>query len=210
MRLTSGMPSYVHTSLASVRQQGFAMLLALVILMTAGLAAASARTNYLPNSFADLAEQVLPSVVDITVTKTVERGQGGLEDFLRRFDPRMPDRGPLPPRQQAGGGTGFVIDRDGIIITNNHVVEGADSITVRFQNGDEYEATLQGSDAGTDIAVIRIEPRHRLTALKFGDSDKARVGDWVITIGNPFGLSGTVTSGIISARNRNIQSGLYD
>ncbi|RMF11347.1 MAG: Do family serine endopeptidase [Alphaproteobacteria bacterium] len=171
-----------------------------------------AKPVYLPSSFADLAEQVLPSVVNITVTKEVPRTGGGLEDFLRRFDPRAPEQRerPLPPRRRSGGGTGFVVDAKGLIVTNNHVVEDADKITVQFQEGEEYDAELVGTDPATDLAVIRIDPKHKLTALKFGDSDKARVGDWVITIGNPFGLSGTVTAGIISARNRNIQTGLYD
>ncbi len=173
---------------------------------------ATARPESLPSSFSYLAKKVLPSVVNITVEKEVPQNAGGLEDFLRRFDPRAPEEPdkPLPPRKEAASGTGFVIDAKGIIVTNNHVVENADKIMVHFQNGDDYDAELVGTDPATDVAVLRIKPKHKLTPLTFGDSDKAQVGDWVITIGNPFGLSGTVTSGIISARNRNIQSGLYD
>jgi len=189
-------------------------MVALMLLATP-LGASQASAGFVPESFADLAESVLPSVVNITVTKEVPRSQGGLEDFLRRFDPRQ-QRGegeeeqPLPPRKRSGGGTGFIIDASGLIVTNNHVVGDADEITVRFQDNEEFKAELVGTDPATDLAVIRIKTDRKLKALEFGDSDKARVGDWVITIGNPFGLSGSVTAGIISARNRNIQTGLYD
>lgn len=167
-----------------------------------------------PATFADLAQQVLPAVVDITVEKTVQTTPA-IEEFMRRFRPQIPgqeddQQRPAPPRRRAGGGTGFIIDPNGVIITNNHVIEGADSISVRLQGGQEYKAKLIGSDTPTDIAVLKIETKQLLPAVKFGDSDKARVGDWVITIGNPFGLGGSVTAGIISARNRDINTGLYD
>lgn len=168
-----------------------------------------------PASFADLAEQVLPAVVNITVEKTVS-APAPIEEFFRRFGPRefgAPDNkddGNTPKRRRAGGGTGFIIDPAGILVTNNHVVEGADSITVALQNGDEYKAEVVGTDAPTDIAVLKITPKKPLPAVKFGDSNKVRVGDWVITIGSPFGLGGSVTAGIISARNRDINTGLYD
>mgnify|MGYP005847382123 CR=1 FL=1 len=188
-----------------------AFMVALMLLATPlGMSQASAR--FVPESFADLAESVLPSVVNITVTKEVPRSTGGLEDFLRRFDPRQQEEQeqPLPPRKRSGGGTGFIIDKSGLIVTNNHVVGEADEITVRFQDSEEHKAELVGTDPATDLAVIRIKTDRKLKALEFGDSDKARVGDWVVTIGNPFGLGGSVTAGIISARNRNIQTGLYD
>ncbi len=197
------------------RQAMFVTMLAMAALLLAAPAPQAAPTAPgAPATFADLAEQVLPAVVDITVEKTVQ-STPAIEEFMRRFGPRLPGQDddqqrPAPPRRRAGGGTGFIIDSQGVIITNNHVIEGADSITVRLQGGQEFKAKLIGSDAPTDIAVIKIETKRPLPAVKFGDSDKARVGDWVITIGNPFGLGGSVTAGIISARNRDINTGLYD
>nr|WP_279347179.1 Do family serine endopeptidase [Govania unica] len=196
--------------------------MAIGIAALAGVQPAGAQT--VP-SFADLAAKVLPSVVNITVTKTVE-GQPGIEEFLRRFGApgAGPDASPAPggkgqgkqddsssPRQRAtGGGTGFVVDPSGIIVTNSHVIEDADGITVKLQSGEEFKAEVIGSDPATDVAVIRIKPGRALTPVAFGNSDMARVGDWVLTIGNPYGLAGSVTAGIISARNRDINTGLYD
>ncbi len=114
------------------------------------------------------------------------------------------------PRHAISLGSGFVIDPSGIVVTNNHVIADADSITVTFQDGTDYKAELIGKDTKTDLAVLRIKPTKPLPALKFGDSDRTRVGDWVLAIGNPFGLGGSVTAGILSARAREINAGPYD
>jgi serine protease Do len=161
-----------------------------------------------PDGFADLAAAVLPGVVNINVTKTVNERDPKVEEFFKRFAPDGAQ--PEGPQKRSGGGTGFIIDASGIIVTNNHVIEDADDITVKLNNGDEYAAKLIGADPKTDIAIIRIKPKKKLTALRLGDSDASRVGDWVVTIGSPFGLGGTVTAGIISAYNRDINAGLYD
>jgi serine protease Do len=130
------------------------------------------------------------------------------DDFFQHFFgvPGMPHNGV----QMQAQGSGFLIGEDGYVVTNNHVIDGADKIVVAAQDGDEYEATLVGTDSKTDIALLKIDADNRLPSLQFGDSDKARVGDWVLAIGNPFGLGGTATAGIISARGRDIQSGPYD
>jgi serine protease Do len=161
-----------------------------------------------PDSFADLAAAVLPGVVNVNITKTVKEHDPRTEEFLKRFAPDS-DK-PEGPQRRTGGGTGFIIDADGTIVTNNHVIEDADDITVKLNNGEEYHAKLVGADPKTDLAVLRIKSKKKLPALKFGDSDASRVGEWVLTIGSPFGLGGTVTAGIISAYNRDINAGLYD
>ena len=172
-------------------------------------------------SFADVVQQVSPAVVSIKVTKTAEAvptgtfqsfngGQGTIpfDDFFQHFFgvPGMPQNS--MPMQALG--SGFLIDDGGYVVTNNHVIDGAEKIVVAAQNGDEFDATLVGTDPKTDIALLKIDDHDKLPSLKFGDSDKARVGDWVLAIGNPFGLGGTATAGIISARGRDIQSGPYD
>ena len=174
-------------------------------------------------SFADVVEQVSPAVVNIAVTKSarptptaalpgrVPRGDSRLDEFFGRFF-EMPGQSGTPrgPQRSQGQGSGFVVDTDGYIATNQHVIEGADEIIVTLQSGEKLEATLLGQDARTDLALIKIDAPRGLSALRFGDSDHARVGDWVLAIGNPFGLGGTATAGIISARGRDIQSGPYD
>jgi serine protease Do len=177
-------------------------------------------------SFADLVENVSPAVVNIAVTK-VERAMptagfdndprrrrpGGQElpfdEFLERFF-GMPGI-PMQPRERRsqGEGSGFVIDASGYIVTNNHVIDAADKITVTFQDGTKLDASVVGADPKTDLALIKVADDD-LRYVEFGDSDQARVGDWVVAIGNPFGLGGTATAGIISARGRNIQNGPYD
>ena len=168
-----------------------------------------------PDSFADLAEMLSPAVVNIS-TSTVIKDDNGLslprfpegspfEDFFKEFE----DKG--QSRRAQSLGSGFIIDASGIVVTNNHVIENADKISVILANDEVFEAELVGRDQKTDIAVLKIDPGDStLIAVPFGDSDKLRVGDWVMAIGNPFGLGGTVTAGIVSARGRDIGSGPYD
>ena len=169
------------------------------------------------DSFAELAEELSPAVVNISTSQIVaptpnQRGQrpempqSPFEEFFEEFFlPRD-----STPRKVSSLGSGFVIDSSGIIVTNNHVIESADEIMVTFSDGSKYEATLIGRDPKTDLALLRIEPSGPVPALKFGDALQSRVGDWVIAIGNPFGLGGSLSVGVISAINRNINSGPYD
>ncbi|MCF6158263.1 MAG: DegQ family serine endoprotease [wastewater metagenome] len=172
-----------------------------------------------PQSFADLAEEVKPAVVNISAITTVTvpghpfrqffgRDEGGpLEDFFRRFFGDLPDR----ELRQRSLGSGFIVDKDGFIITNNHVVGRADEISVVLADGREYKAKVIGRDPKTDLALIKITSIFRsLPVLRIGDSDRMRVGDWVLAVGNPFGLEHTVTQGIISATGRVIGAGPYD
>ena len=166
-----------------------------------------------PNSFADLAEKLMPSVVNISTTQTVVSRSN---PFPFEFPPGSPfedmfkEFGTPQERKASALGSGFIIDEKGIVITNNHVIKGAEDILVRFNDDKEYSAKIIGSDPLSDIAVLQIDSEDSFTPVKFGDSDKARIGDWVIAIGNPFGLGGTVTSGIISARNRSIGLSRYE
>jgi serine protease Do len=155
-------------------------------------------------------------VVNIKVTKVEKVGspqefpfpEGPYGDFFKRFFREMP-RHPESFRMQ-GAGSGVIISREGYILTNNHVVEGAREVTVTLADQQEYKARIVGRDSRTDLAVLKIDPREPLTAATMGDSDQLRVGDWVLAIGNPFGLSNTVTSGIVSAKGRVIGAGPYD
>jgi len=170
-----------------------------------------------PASFADLAEQLLPSVVNISTTQLVSGGAGQelpefppgspFEDFFDQFR-NPPENG--PPRRATALGSGFIIDPAGVVITNNHVIDAADEISVILQDGTEFAAEVVGTDPETDVAVLRVETDEPLPAVSWGDSDAARVGDWIIAIGNPFGLGGSVSAGIVSARGRDIQAGRYD
>ena len=219
-----------------------------------------------PDSFADLAARLLPSVVNISSTETVSddsqdddddpdqgtpgngpgdqggqnqggqnqgQGQGGknqnqvpipafppgspfekfFHDFMNQHGGGQgggPGGQASPARKMQSLGSGFIIDPSGVIVTNNHVIKGADSITVTLQDNTVLKAKLLGHDDKTDLALLKVETDHTLPAVAFGDSDKARVGDWVVAIGNPFGLSGTVTAGIVSSRGRSLDSGPYD
>ena len=166
--------------------------------------------------FSKLAEKSMPSVVNISAITVVEtRSQpfpfqfppgSPFEEFFKDFDQ---NRGPQKRRSTALG-SGFVIKDNGTVITNNHVIQNAEGILVKFTDGKEYEAKLIGTDPVSDIAVLKIQSNKKFPAVKFADSDKAKVGDWVLAIGNPFGLGGTVTQGIISAINRDINMGRYD
>ena len=166
-----------------------------------------------PASFADLAERLMPSVVNISTTQTVTTNSN---PFPFQFPPGSPiedmfkDFGTPQKRKVTALGSGFIIDSKGIVVTNNHVIQGAEDILVRVNGNKEYEATVIGADPLSDIAVLQIKSKEKFTSVKFGNSNKARIGDWVIAIGNPFGLGGTVTSGIISARNRSIGISRYE
>ena len=167
-----------------------------------------------PASFADLAEKLMPSVVNISTTQTVVTKSNPFPGF--EFPPGSPfedmfkEFGTPQERKASALGSGFIIDEKGIVITNNHVIQGADDILVRVNGDNEYEATIVGKDPLSDIAVLQIKSNEKFLPVKFGNSDEARIGDWVIAIGNPFGLGGTVTAGIISARNRNIGMSRYE
>ena len=165
-----------------------------------------------PESFADLADKLMPSVVNISTTQTVRTTTN---QFPFQFPPGSPfgemfkDFERPTERKASSLGSGFIISANGTVVTNNHVIAGADDIIVRV--GDkEYKAKVIGADPYMDIAVLRIETKDKFKPVSFGDSDKSRVGDWAVAIGNPFGLGGTVTAGIISARNRDINLTRYD
>ena len=172
-----------------------------------------------PQSFADLVDKVQPAVVNISTTTTVrvpgnpfqhffgQNPHDPFGDFFENFFGAVPDR----ELKQRSLGTGFIIDKSGLIITNNHVVERADEIKVKLTDSREFKASVIGRDPKTDLALIKISsPLEKLPVLPLGDSDKIRVGDWVLAVGNPFGLEHTVTKGIISATGRVIGSGPYD
>jgi serine protease Do len=165
-----------------------------------------------PDSFADLAEKLMPSVVNISTTQTIKTTNN---PFPFQFPPGSPfeemfkDFNQPTERKASSLGSGFIVDKEGTVITNNHVINNAEDIVVRVGEK-EYKAKIVGADPYMDIAVLKIESKDTFMPVKFGDSDKARVGDWVMAIGNPFGLGGTVTAGIISARNRDINLTRYD
>ena len=186
-----------------------------------------------PDGIADVAEKVIDAVVNISTSQTVEaKGGGGGSNTMPQLPPGSPfeeffddffknrrgpgggskggERGDNPPRKTNSLGSGFIIDTAGVVVTNNHVIADADEINVILNDGTKIKADLVGVDKKTDLAVLKIKPPKPLVAVKFGDSDKLRLGDWVIAIGNPFSLGGTVTAGIVSAKNRDISSGPYD
>jgi serine protease Do len=184
--------------------------IALPLLLAALLWAGSARARAAPDSFADLVDTLLPVVVNISTTQVVESPGGSqeFEEFFREFFER---RGEPPQRRRESSlGSGFIIDSSGYIVTNHHVIEGADEITVLLHDGSSLEAEVIGSDEKTDLAILKVSNGGPLPAAQWGDSDETRIGDWVIAIGNPFGLGGTVTAGIVSARERDIKAGPYD
>lgn len=186
-----------------------------------------------PDSFADLANRLLPAVVNVSISATLKPGEGDdddegpdgspgdgpqvpefppgspMEKFFHDFMNRKPSPD-APPRKMQALGSGFIISPDGYIVTNNHVVKDADHVSVTLQDDTVLKAKIIGRDSKTDLAVIKVESPHPLPTVPFGDSDTARVGDWVLAIGNPFGLSGTVTAGIVSSRGRSIERDAYD
>jgi serine protease Do len=223
-----------------VRSALFVMAAALAVPSGIGVGAIGATPAFAhsaPDGFADLAQRLLPGVVNISSSQTVTARNGGdagpevplfppgspFEKLFRDFMDRNhqgggqggknhgDNNGPAsPPRKMQSLGSGYIIDASGIVVTNNHVIEGADEITVTLQDNTSLKATLIGRDERTDIAVLQVKSDKPLPALPFGDSDKSRVGDWVVAIGNPFGLGGSVTAGIVSARGRDINQGPYD
>src|SRR5579885_2890526 len=192
----------------------FRPIFACALLTLSLVSPASARPA--PDSFADLAGKLLPTVVNISTSQTLKAPSQSampqlppgspLEDLFKNF------LGPKPnaPRHVTSLGSGFIIDPAGYIVTNNHVIENSEQITVTLNDGSTLPAKVVGRDIKTDLALLKVNPKKPLPATHFGDSDKARIGDWVIAIGDPFGLGSTVTAGIVSARNRNINAGPYD
>jgi serine protease Do len=182
-----------------------AIFASLALVLLAGPALAQSRLPL--DGFADLNERLSPAVVNIATSQRVE----GVDDL-----PRFPPGSPLErfnsdeQAQITSLGSGFIISADGIVVTNNHVIESADAIEVILQNGRRYEAIVVGRDPATDIAVLRMQVRELMPFVEMGDSDTARVGDIVLAIGNPFGLGGSLSVGVVSARNRNIDAGRYD
>ena len=192
--------------------------------------AISANAKQGPDGFSKLAKELTPMVVNISTTQIAKRGKGRqqevpqfppgspFEEFFREFMPRhgqgqgqgQKQRHRKPPRKATSLGSGFIISPDGYIVTNNHVIMGADEVTVILHNDVNLKATIVGRDPKTDLALLKVETKKPLPAVRWGNSDAAEVGDWIIAIGNPFGLGGTVTAGIISARARVIQAGPYD
>jgi len=189
-------------------------LSAFLVLATPGLTPSWARPA--PDSFADLVIKLLPTVVNISTSQTLKAPPPSampqlppgspLEDLFKNFLGPNSNR----PRHVTSLGSGFIIDPSGYVVTNNHVIEDSDQITVSLQDGTSLPARVVGRDPKTDLALLKVSPKKPLPAAHFGDSDHARIGDWVVAIGDPFGIGSTVTAGIVSARNRNINSGDYD
>ncbi len=215
MRLTLSFPP------AATLRARHALTVAPVLFLLAavvGLTPQQSNARAAPDGFADLADKLLPSVVNISTTQVVE-GRPGIEvpivppgspfeeffkEFLERNQPRQQQR------RATSLGSGFVLDAEGHIVTNHHVIQDADEITVIFQDNTRLDAKVVGRDPKTDLAVLQVQSPTKLSPVRLGNSDASRVGDWIIAIGNPFGFGGTVTAGIISARGRDINAGPYD
>jgi serine protease Do len=192
------------------------MRFALAVCALLALGAVPVAARPAPDSFADLAAKLLPTVVNIATSQTLKappRAQmpnvppgSPLEDLFKNF--LGPDG--EKPRHVTSLGSGFIIDPAGFIVTNNHVIENSDQVTITLYDGTSLMAKIVGRDTKTDLALLKVVPKKPLPATHFGDSDKIRIGDWVMAIGDPFGLGSTVTAGIVSARNRDINAGPYD
>ena len=202
-----------------VRNTWAKALFVLPVLALLAWAPTAADARGVPDGFADLAERLLPSVVTIETSQKTQEAHGGkspqqfdfppgspFRDFFEEFNKRRRDA----PRRGAAVGSGFIISSDGYVVTNNHVVENADSVEVVLNDDQRLKGKIIGKDPKTDLALIKVEPKEDLIPVAWGDSKAARIGDWVVAIGNPLGLGGTVTAGIISARGRNLRSGPYD
>ena len=202
---------------------GLTVTTAATIALLAMTAPAAARG---PEGISDVAEQVIDAVVNVSTKQSVDLRSGAMpqlppgspfEEFFEEFfknwrgqnDPGQNNQTPTPRRVNSLG-SGFIIDPSGIVVTNSHVISEADEVSVILNDGTTLKAEVIGRDQKTDLALLKVTPTKPLKAVKFGDSDKLRLGEWVIAIGNPFSLGGTVTAGIVSARNRDIQSGPYD
>ncbi|WP_415081550.1 Do family serine endopeptidase [Labrys sp. (in: a-proteobacteria)] len=220
------MPIQLNTLM---RRSGAVAIAALLAASPVTLVAPPAMAAAGPPSVADLSAELIDAVVNISTSQTVAAGSNDdddedapkqpmpklppgspFEEFFNQFFNNKDGKGLQRPRKTEALGSGFVIDPSGIIVTNNHVIDDADDIEVNFNDGSKLKAKLLGRDKKVDVAVLKVDPPKPLKAVKFADSDKVRVGDWAMAIGNPFGLSSTVTLGIISARNRDINSGPYD
>jgi serine protease Do len=211
------MPASRETGFPLLIRLGAGALAAALILATPHVTRAQTRG---PDNVADVAERVQGAVVNISTSQNVNPSQSvpmpqlppgsPFEDFFEEFFKNKNDGDPKRSRKVSSLGSGFVIDPSGIVVTNNHVIAEADEIIVNFADGSKLKAELIGRDEKVDLAVLRVKPKAPLKAVNFGDSDKTRVGEWVMAIGNPFGLGGSVTVGVVSARNRNIESSLYD
>ncbi len=207
----------IPSQMAPIARAIWILVLGLALFLAQAMTAGA---RGVPESFADLAEQVSPAVVNITTSTTVATASDGgpmlpegspFEDFFRDFlDRQNPGQGrPDRPRRSQALGSGFVISEDGFIVTNNHVIDGADQVSVEFFSGKTLDATVVGTDKNTDIALLKVESDEALPFVNFGDSDAMRVGDWVMAMGNPLGQGFSVSAGIVSARGRAL-SGNYD
>ena len=216
--------SFFFRSTIPVSRTGLALLTAAAIAWPALIVPAAARG---PEGIADVAEQVIDAVVNVSTKQSVDLSSGAMpqlppgspfEEFFEEFfknrrgqGGQNGQNGQTPsPRRVNSLGSGFIIDTSGLVVTNNHVIADADEVNVILNDGTTLKAEVIGRDQKTDLALLKVTPTKPLKAVKFGDSDKLRLGEWVIAIGNPFSLGGTVTAGIVSARNRDIQSGPYD
>src|SRR6266571_588171 len=214
------MPGTLAQFVRQIRQPALAAVAAAAIAVPALSTSSAARG---PDTIADISERVIDAVVNISTSQKVDTRNSPmpqlpndpqLDELFRDFfnrrgqgDPQNRERG---PRRVNSLGSGFIIDPSGIVVTNNHVISEADEITVILNDGARLKAEIIGRDQKTDLALLRVKPDKPLKAVTFGDSEKLRLGEWVIAIGNPFSLGGTVTAGIVSARNRDINSGPYD
>jgi serine protease Do len=216
------------TAVTTALSQRLRPVLVAICLGAAGSLAAMPAQARGPDGIADVAEKVIDAVVNISTSQTVEakggEGRGGavpqlppgspfeefFDDFFKNRRGGKGGGGDLQPHKTNSLGSGFIIDTAGIVVTNNHVIADADEINVILNDGTKIKADIVGIDKKTDLAVLKFKPPKTLTAVKFGDSDKLRLGEWVVAIGNPFSLGGTVTAGIVSAKNRDISSGPYD
>src|SRR6202521_5662320 len=215
------MAGYARSLARNLRRPAFAALSATALAVSAFSAPALARG---PDAIADVAESVIDAVVNISTSQTIDSKVGPMpqlppgspfEEFFDEFFKNRRGQGDNPnrehtPRRVNSLGSGFIIDAGGVVVTNNHVISDADEVNVILNDGSKLKAEIIGRDQRTDLALLRVKSPKPLKSVKFGDSDRLRLGEWVIAIGNPFSLGGTVTAGIVSARNRDINSGPYD